>query len=79
MCLCADDHTPVTSKVEVGGGFAEVDLSNKKTIRLKDMNTVTYARVNISFGVGMETYHPVSGLVRENKRNCVPSAAPTWT
>lgn len=65
MRLRADDHTPVTSKVEVGGGFAEVDLSDKKTMWVEDMNTIAYARVNIPIGVGMNTYHLVSGIVRK--------------
>lgn len=67
MRLRADDHTPVTSKVEVGGGFAEVDLSDKKTMWVEDMNTIAYARVNIPIGVGMNTYHLVSGIVRKKK------------
>lgn len=68
MRLRADDHTPVTSKVEVGGGFAEVDLSDKKTMWVEDMNTIAYARVNIPIGVGMNTYHLVSGIVRKKIR-----------
>lgn len=78
MCFCVDDYMFVISKVEVGGGFVEVDFFNKKIIWVKDMNIVIYVCVNIFFGVGMEIYYLVSGLVWENKWNCVLLVVLMW-
>lgn len=66
MCFCTDDHTPVTSKVEVGGGFSHVDLPDKHTRWVEDMNTVTHARVEISMGISVNTYHLMSGIASQN-------------
>ena len=52
----ADDHSPLTSELEVRTSGTQVDFTNKLTGRVPDVDTIPTASVDVAFGIAVDPY-----------------------
>ena len=53
--LGADDHSPLTSELEVRTSGTQVDFTNELTGRVPDMYSVSTSSINIPLGIAVNT------------------------
>jgi hypothetical protein len=53
--LCANDHSTLTGKLEVGASGTQIDFPNELTGRIPDMYTVSTSSVDVPLGIAVDT------------------------
>jgi len=85
VCLSADDHSTLSSEVEIRRSGSDVDLPDELTRWIPNLNTITAASIDVAPGVAVDTFSRISKSVTcfwfemYMGNEAVPSGAPELT